>query len=131
MNKTLKTSALAGLTSLALAGCSKGPINHFTGKFRGYNTSVSVQPATKIRTVIIKCEDPIKHSSILAGYDFGSGHFGSIDLNNVSINFLDINRAREDSSNYHLLKFANRDSLEVAYDSIIAQNRITREDIHR
>jgi hypothetical protein len=116
MKKTLRNILTAGLTSLALAGCRELPnTENFIGTFRGYETSVFKYGNSSRVTIIAPGFD---WNRLIASDFDNDGNFDEITLAAVSID--DWKRAGLSPS--ELYKYANSDSLRLAYNEVLAQN---------
>ena len=118
MTNRLRKLGLAGLAALAFAGCNYVPFEHMEGKFRGYETMVDKHGDT----VNIKIVAPGYFLNVLKGSAINNGtNFGYITLSASDTSGL--------LPNSPLFKYANSDSLNVAYDSVIVQTLAKEERI--
>jgi len=124
MGKAVRKISLSVLSALALAGCSLKPSEYLAGEFRGNEVEIATlnhigaqrcitmgQRGTSggITNVIIACSPK------------RDGPFDEILFNGQDIKEL-IQIRDHIGQNSTLYNYANPDSLEAAYDSVLAQN---------
>ena len=114
----LKNILTTGIAALTLVGCSAETPEVYHGSFRGGAAEVQRLEDEKNQKVAMRrvvLTDSLNHR--LIGVDNGSGRFNSITLDGKEI--VDFWKSGSYSS---LFNYAISDSIEAAYDSVLAQN---------
>jgi hypothetical protein len=124
MRKTLKNILKVGLTSLAFAGCTQNRIETLNGKFRGYDIEIQMlvnQRANNTFPNVIARRIEIKNPHSIVGLDsYADGIFEKVYFDGEDMGWL--KPIRERLRNDPIFYLANSDSLNAAYDSVMAQN---------
>ena len=119
MKKTLRKTALAGLTALALGGCNNEM--HLSGDYGGCVVNITRDDFKRL--IDMRCSDygyPSTHPNWIEAYDFEkSGVFDYIWANGSSIPENIKERSRDDP----FFNYANSDSLNVIYNAVLEQNK--------
>lgn len=123
MTNTIRKLGLVGLAALTLAGCN-GVKNKTTfGSFRGHDTMVN---QFKDGSAEVSISSPNNFSLgiiyaneyILIGYRNKNGQFDRIETNDI-----DVRKNSHANKESPLNKYANPDSLNLAYHLILEQNQ--------
>ena len=113
----LKNILTGGIAALTLAGCRTETPETYHGEFRGSPAEVMIGYGEdqKVAMRRVTLTDSLNHR--LIGVDNGSGRFNLITLDGKKL--VDFWKSGSYSS---LFNYAISDSIEAAYDSVLAQN---------